>query len=95
MEITEQIDRLAREATARGGLHLGKAAVLRSSRHCLRAGTKRLSQGHHTIDRQAKRRGAWEEEAVGDLASKDEKWPPSGQPDERWNCFKENAGDNR
>ena len=57
MEITEQIGRLAREATARGGLPFGKAVVLRNLRHCLRAGTKRLSQGqgHHTIDRQEER----------------------------------------
>ena len=43
----DRADRLAGKATLTSGLLLGRAEVVRSLRHYLRA----QSQGHHTIDR--------------------------------------------
>ena len=68
----DQADRLAGKATLTSGLLLGRAEVLRSLKHCLRA----QSQGHHTIYR-LEERVVQRELALDDLLWKDGRGPSS------------------
>ena len=81
----DRADRLAGKATLASGLLLGRAEVLRSLRHYLRA----QSQGHHTTDR-LKERGVERGSAKRSLLERTREG--HRQSDEHWNRFKDNVG---
>ena len=78
--------RLARKATIKGGLRLGRFEVLRSLRHYLRA----RIQGHHTIDR-LEQRGVERGIAQRSSLRRTEKGPIVNQTD-MGTSFKGNSG---
>ena len=80
----DRADRLAGKATLASGLLLGRAEVLRSLRHYLRA----QSQGHHTTDR-LKERGVERGSAKRSLLERTREG--HRQSDEHWKDFKGNA----
>ena len=77
----DRVDRLEGKATLTSGLFLGRAELLRSLRHYLRA----QSLGHHTIDlleERGEERGFLERTREGHR-----------QSEEHWNRFKGNVGE--